>query len=138
MDNGMTTVFYVDDNARSRTLLSSVLADCGFEIITAGDPKEALCRCKEICFDLALLDYEMPSLTGAQLALEIKLLRPDLPIVLLSGYAALPGTELAFVDAHFGLGTHLDDLVNAMRRLTNSEQPGRLHHTSPIAWSDST
>jgi CheY-like chemotaxis protein len=138
VDNGMTKVFYVDDNARSRTLLSSVLADCGFEMITVGDPIEALSCCKEIGFDLVLLDYEMPSLTGAQLALEIKLLLPDLPIVLLSGYAALPGTELAFVDAHFGNGTHLDDLVNAMRRLTNSEPPGGLHHTSAMAWSDST
>jgi PleD family two-component response regulator len=42
--NKMTTVFYVDDNAQSRGLLSSVLAECGFEIITAGDPVEALSR----------------------------------------------------------------------------------------------
>ena len=102
--NKMTTVFYVDDNARSRGLLSSVLAECGFEIITAGDPVEALSRCRKICFDLALLDYQMPSLSGSQLALEIKLLMPDVPIVLLSGCAVLPATELTFVDANFGRG----------------------------------
>ena len=61
MSNGMPTVFYVDDNARSRTLLGSVLAECGFQMITAGDPLEALCRCTKSCFDLALLDYQMPS-----------------------------------------------------------------------------
>ena len=37
-------------------------------MITAADPVEALRRCRETCFDLALLDYEMPSLTGSQLA----------------------------------------------------------------------
>jgi|ERR1700756_2032606 CheY-like chemotaxis protein len=138
MNNGMATVFYVDDNARSRGLLSSVLAECGFEMITAGDPVEAISTCSNICFDLALLDYQMPSLTGSQLALEIKLLMPDVPVVLLSSYAALPPTELVFVDAHFGQGTHLDDLVTTMRRLTNSEPPRRLAHTSAIAWSELT
>jgi CheY-like chemotaxis protein len=138
MNNGMTTVFYVDDNARSRRLLSSVLAECGFEMITATDPVEALCRCRETCFDLALLDYEMPSLTGSQLAREIKHLAPSVPIVLLSGYAALPDTELVFVDAHFGHGTHLDDLVDTMRRLTNSGPPIRVIHRPTTAWSDST
>ena len=137
MNNEMRTVFYVDDNARSRRLLGSVLAECGFEMITAGDPIEALCRCRDICFDLALLDYQMPSLTGSQLALEIKLLRPDVPVVLLSGYAVLPATELVFVDAHFGHGTHLDDLVDTMRRLTNSKPP-RTSRTSETGWSDST
>jgi len=136
--NKMTTVFYVDDNARSRGLLSSVLAECGFEIITAGDPVEALSRCRKICFDLALLDYQMPSLTGSELALEIKLLMPDVPIVLLSGCAVLPATELTFVDAHFGRGTHLDELVDAMRLLTNSKLPRKLNHTSAAAWSHST
>ena len=137
MNNEMRTVFYVDDNARSRRLLGSVLAECGFEMITAGDPIEALCRCRDICFDLALLDYQMPSLTGSQLALEIKLLMPDVPIVLLSGYAVLPPTELVFVDAHFGHGSHLDDLVDTMCRLTNSKPP-RTSRTSETSWSDST
>src|SRR2546427_792190 len=101
-----------------------------FEIITAGDPVEALSRCRKICFDLALLDYQMPSLSGSQLALEIKLLMPDVPIVLLSGCAVLPATELTFVDAHFGRGTHLDELVDAIRLLTNSKLPRKLNHTS--------
>jgi CheY-like chemotaxis protein len=136
--NGTTTVFYVDDNTRSRRVLSSVLSDCGFEMITAGDPVEALRRCKKICFDLALLDYQMPSLTGSQLAHEIKLLTPDVPIVLLSGYAVLPATELLFVDAHFGYGTHLDDLLETMRRLTHSNPPKRAIRTSAAAWLDST
>ena len=138
MNNRMPTVFYVDDNARSRTLLGSVLAECGFEMITAGDPLEALCRCTKICFDLALLDYQMPSLSGSQLALEIKLLVPDVPIVLLSGHAVLPSAELVFVDAHFGRGTHLDELVDAMRLLTNSKLPRKLSRTSATAWSHST
>jgi CheY-like chemotaxis protein len=137
-ESGMTTVFYVDDNARSRRWLSSVLTECGFEMITVGDPLEALRRCKKLSFDLALLDYQMPSLTGSQLAQEIKFLAPDIPVVLISGYPILPAPELLFVDAHFGRDTSLDDLVNTMRRLTHSRPPIRMSPRLAAAWSHST
>ena len=39
------------------------------------------------------------------------------PVVLISGRTELPPTELAFVDAHFGHGTSLDDLLWTMRIL---------------------
>ena len=76
-----------------------------------------LCFCKRTYFDLALIDYEMPLMSGSQLAREIKFLVPDVPVVLISGRAALPATELTFVDAHFGFGTALDDLLWTMRIL---------------------
>ena len=116
-----TTVFYVDDNEKSSRLLTSVLEASGFRVIAEHDPVDALSLCKRTSFDLALLDYEMPGMTGSQLAQEIKFLVPDAPIVLISGYAELPATELVFIDAHFGLGTSLDDLLWTMRALTGVE-----------------
>jgi CheY-like chemotaxis protein len=114
-----TTVFYVDDNPKSSRLLSSVLEECGFRVITKNDPQEALALCKRTYFDVALLDYEMPQMSGAKLAQEIKFLVPDVPVVLISGKTALPSAELAFVDAHFGFGTSLDDLLWTMRILSH-------------------
>jgi CheY-like chemotaxis protein len=134
----MATVFYVDDNARSRRLLSSVLTECGFEVITAADPVEALPLCKRLSFDLALLDYQMPSLTGSQLAREIKFFSPHIPVVLISDYTVLPTSELMFVDAHFGRGTSLDDLLETMRRLTNSKPSSGINRRSVTSWPDST
>ena len=113
-----TTVFYVDDNPKSSRLLTSVLEECGFRVIAKNDPLEALALSKRTYFDLALIDYEMPVMSGAKLAQEIKYLVPDVPVVLISGRANLPTTELAFVDAHFGFGTSLDDLLWTMRILT--------------------
>jgi CheY-like chemotaxis protein len=133
----MATVFYVDDSARSRRLLSGVLTECGFEVITAADPVDALRRCKQFLFDLALLDYQMPSLTGSQLAQEIKFLAPHIPVVLISDQSVLPASELMFVDAHFGHGTSLDDLVETMRRLTSSK-PSSVNRRSVTACRDST
>lgn len=124
-----TTVFYEDDNPKSSRVLTAVLEACGFRVIATQDPVEAMGLCKRTLFDLALLDYEMPGMTGSQLAQEIKFMAPDAPVVLISGYATLPATELVFVDAHFGLGTSLDDLLWTMRILAGViVPPGSMHH----------
>ncbi|MFZ3263107.1 MAG: response regulator [Terriglobales bacterium] len=113
-----TTVLYVDDNPKSSRLLAHVLDESGFRVISKNDSVEALALCRKIHFDLALLDYEMPAMTGAQLAREIKSLMPEIPVVLISGRITMPPAEIAFVDAHFGFGTSLDDLLWSMRILT--------------------
>jgi CheY-like chemotaxis protein len=145
-----TTVLYVDDNPKSSRLLSSVLEECGFRVIAKNDPLEALALCKRTYFDLALLDYEMPQMSGSRLAQEVKYLVPDVPVVLISGRISLPSSELAFVDAHFGFGTSLDDLLWSMRILTRPKVFTMAEHLAgPIAghlagkkemtrWADST
>jgi CheY-like chemotaxis protein len=137
-----TTVFYVDDNAKSSRLLSSVLEECGFRVIVKNDPLEALALCKRTYFDLALLDYEMPAMSGSRLAQEIKYLVPDVPVVLISGRSSLPSTELAFVDAHFGFGTSLDDLLWTMRILVQPKvalfTEHRVEPREMTRWADST
>jgi CheY-like chemotaxis protein len=137
-----TTVFYVDDNPKSSRLLAGVLEECGFRVITKNDPIEALKQCKNNNFDVALLDYEMPSMSGAKLAQEIKYLAPDVPVVLISGRTTLPSTELAFVDAHFGFGTALDDLLWTMRILAQPKVFAMEDHVAGqremTRWADST
>jgi CheY-like chemotaxis protein len=137
-----TTVLYVDDNPKSSRLLTSVLEECGFRVIPKNDPLEALALCKRTYFDLALLDYEMPLMSGARLAQEIKYLAPDVPVVLLSGRATLPASELVFVDSHFGFGTSLDDLLWTMRILTRPKVMSikdRLEDQRALTqWGDST
>jgi len=131
-----TTVLYVDDNPKSSQLLASVLEGCDFQVISVNDPVEALALCKRTSFDLALLDYDMPQIKGSELAQEIKFIKPDVPVVLISGLASLPATELIFVDAHFGIGTCLDDLLWSIRVLT---APSPLVVQSPrIPCPDST
>jgi CheY-like chemotaxis protein len=122
------TVLYVDDNPKSSRLLTSVLEECGFRVIAKNDPHEALALCKRTYFDVALLDYEMPEMSGAKLAQEIKFLVPDVSVVMISGKSFLPPSELVFVDAHFGFGTSLDDLLWTMRILSRPRVVTMEHH----------
>jgi two-component system cell cycle sensor histidine kinase/response regulator CckA len=125
-------IFYVDDNPKSRRLLTSVISSSGFEVLSAGDPIEALSRIRKGCFDLFLLDYQMPHLTGSQLAQKLKRTKPDVPVVLISGLAALPPFELTSVDAHLGRGATLDELLDTMRDLIQSRySPATLGRISP-------
>jgi len=137
-----TTVFYVDDNPKSSRLLTSVLEECGFRVIAKNDPLEALALCQRTCFDLALFDYEMPVMSGSKLAQEMKFLVPDVPVVLISGRSALPASELVFVDAHFGFGTVLDDLLWTMRILARPKAVTMQDHLAGqreiTRWADST
>jgi CheY-like chemotaxis protein len=137
-----TTVMYVDDNPKSSRLLASVLEQSGFKVITKNDPNEALELCKKTYFDVALLDYEMPKMSGSDLAQEIKYLVPDVPVVLISSRTKLPSTELAFVDAHFGYGTELDDLLWTMRILVEPKVAVLAQHQASqremTRWADST
>lgn len=144
-----TTVLYVDDNPKSSQLLARVLEECGFRVISRNDPVEALALCGRTYFDLALLDHEMPGMTGAKLAREIKYLVPDVPVVLISGRTTMSPEELEFVDAHFGFGTSLDDLLWSMRILVPPRviASARGHHSRPYRdhspnsqsrWADST
>ncbi len=122
-------IFYVDDNPKARRLLGGILSSCGFEIISSGDPIEAMSRVGRVPFDLALLDYQMPRLSGAELAQRVKCARPGVPVVLISGFSYLPPPELLFVDAHVGRGATLDDLLDTIRTLIHFSYPP--FHTVP-------
>jgi CheY-like chemotaxis protein len=136
--NQPAVVFYVDDNPRSRRLLTSVLEDSGFDVVTADSGIEALGMCKNISFDVALIDYQMPLISGGQLAEEIKVLKPDVPVVLLSGRISIPKEALVFVDASLGPGTTLDDLLEKLRILAGVDSHIVGVQRSRTPWSDST
>jgi CheY-like chemotaxis protein len=50
-------------------------------------------------FDLAVLDYEMPSMNGCQLAARLKTACPELRIILYTGASYVPRHSLSFIDA---------------------------------------
>jgi CheY-like chemotaxis protein len=138
MHTESAVVFYVDDNPRSRRLLASILQESGFEVITATGALEALGLCKNISFDVALLNSQTSLTTGDQLAQEIKFQMPDVPVVLLSGRMNLSPAESVFVDAHFGRETSLDDLLDKLKELACGKPRAVAMQRSGPSWAEST
>src|ERR1700736_6591524 len=83
------TVMIVDDEKPLVALAEEILAELGYEPVGFNSSTAALEAFREAPrrFDIVLTDETMPELIGTDLAREIALLRPDIPIVLMSGYS---------------------------------------------------
>jgi nitrogen-specific signal transduction histidine kinase len=91
------TVMIVDDEKALVALAEEMLAELGYEPVGFNSSRAALdafCEAPQR-FDTVLTDETMPQLIGTDLAREIRLLRPDIPIVLMSGYSSAPLDERA-------------------------------------------
>ncbi len=78
-------VLVVDDEQSSRTLLSGLLAQRGFEVSTAGGGRDALAQLETADVDVLLTDLRMPDLDGLALLTEARNLHPDLVVILMTG-----------------------------------------------------
>jgi CheY-like chemotaxis protein len=86
-----TTILVVDDDALITLSLSDQLADLGYRTLEAYSAPDALVlldRHPEI--GAMVTDFAMPVMTGVELAEAARAVRPDLPILLTTGYAELP------------------------------------------------
>jgi predicted ATPase/signal transduction histidine kinase/ActR/RegA family two-component response regulator len=94
--NGQT-VLIVDDEHALVALAEETLAELGYEPVGFDSSLAALqaFRAEPKRFDLVLTDETMPDLTGTELAHEMRQLRPDIPIILMSGYSGALLSERA-------------------------------------------
>jgi CheY-like chemotaxis protein len=84
-------LLFVDDDFLISLSTASLLEDLGHTVIKASSGADALGVLRDgQAIDLMITDYAMPGMTGLQLAAEARRLRPDLPILLATGYADLP------------------------------------------------
>jgi CheY-like chemotaxis protein len=92
------TILCIDDDDAILRFEKMLLEKHGYAVITAASAEQGL-RLATMCeCDAVLLDYEMPGRNGPEVASEIKRIRPDLMIILLSG-SEVPAYALALVDA---------------------------------------
>ncbi|MCC7104380.1 MAG: response regulator, partial [Chloroflexi bacterium] len=97
-------VLIVDDDEQIRTLLEQALLDEGYEVATAADGQEALCRVQTEPPHLILLDLIMPTLDGLEFAqqLDRQRLRGETPILIISA-----GDRLSQSAAQIRAAAHL-------------------------------
>jgi DNA-binding NtrC family response regulator len=80
----------VDDEKNALTLRKLVLEKAGYSVLTAGSLAEAMNVISSTPVDLVLSDQLMPAGTGTDLARQIKVKHPGLPIIIISGVNELP------------------------------------------------
>jgi DNA-binding response OmpR family regulator len=114
------TILVVEDDEAVRRTTAAMLDALGFTVLVASDCREALALAgrQDSGVDLLLTDVVMPELSGKELCERLRVVRPHLEVLYMSGYTA-------DVIAHHGIledGVHfiqkpftMDDLARAIR-----------------------
>jgi len=85
----MATILTVDDEPQILQTVGGILADEGFEVLTATDGDTALRLVREEAPDLVLLDIALPDQDGLEVLSEIKRQNPLLPVIMISAYGSV-------------------------------------------------
>jgi PAS domain S-box-containing protein len=121
---GSGTVLVVEDEEGVREVAERMLQEVGFNTITAVDGRDALEVMDRVSHSVTavLLDLSMPQMGGQETFRHLREARPDLPVILMSGY-----TEEAVAQQFNGSGPGItaflqkpflaDDLIGALQRV---------------------
>jgi len=97
-------VLLVEDNEQVREFANELLKDLGCSVALASNAAEALALLDDVSVDVVLTDVVMPGMSGIELADAIRVRRPELPVILATGYSdeLVSGrSEYAFVTKPF-------------------------------------
>jgi DNA-binding NtrC family response regulator len=83
------SVLVVDDDAAMREMVVSLLDEAGVHALPASSADEALERLGDFDFDAVLSDIRMPGRSGIELLAQIRELRPDTPVVLMTAFGSI-------------------------------------------------
>jgi excisionase family DNA binding protein len=92
---GRPRVLVVDDEAAIRDLLSKTLALAEYDVDLAQDGRHALERLRMIPYDLLITDLKMPGIDGLSVIREARRLKPDIPVIIITGFS----TEASAIEA---------------------------------------
>jgi CheY-like chemotaxis protein len=86
---GHECILFVDDEEALARLGQTLLAQLGYEVVAYTSSVEALevFQAAPERFDLVITDHTMPHLTGESLARALRRIRPDIPIILCTGFS---------------------------------------------------
>jgi CheY-like chemotaxis protein len=110
------SILLVDDEDLVRDATAEMLRELGHSVVTASGAEDALARLSSgLEADLVITDYMMPRMDGSEFAARIRETRPDLPVLVITGYSGSDeiASDLPSLGKPFGQA----DLAKAIARL---------------------
>ena len=121
----MAKILIVDDDKGIRKTLRNILEFEKYEVDEAGDGFECLIKLKRENYDIVILDIKMPKMDGMETLDRIQKIKPDIPVVMISGHGTIDTAVEAvkkgaydFIQKPPDLNRFLITLRNAMDRST--------------------
>ena len=127
---GTERILFVDDEPAIARMGSRVLGALGYRVTARTGSVEALAlfRATPDDFDLVVTDMTMPGMTGDALAMELIALRPDIPVILCTGYSRRlteEGAAALGIKALVYKPIDKAQLARIVRRVLDASGPGR-------------
>jgi DNA-binding NtrC family response regulator len=123
----MIKILLVDDEVDFLDSVTPALARRGFAVGQATDGRKALALLEQQSFDVIVLDVKMPGLDGVETFRRIKQLRPEIPVIMLTGHGTI---QQAFEISREGVVEYLTKPCD-VEKLVRVAQAAALHHVSP-------
>ena len=142
---GTGTVLVVDDEEMVRTLATRMIEHAGFTVVTANDGEEAVRVYRQhqdqiVC---VLLDLTMPKMNGEETHHALRQIRPDVRVILSSGYSEEATTErfsqlglAGFIQKPYQFDTMIAKLRGAVAGGNEGCKPAAIHPTAGVAPKD--
>lgn len=111
------TILCVDDEQHGLMIRQMLLERVGYSVLTAGTAREGLALFSRQPVDAVVLDYYLPDVDGGLVATAMRLIKPDVPIILFSVQWTLPEETGTVADAVLGKGQHPIGLLNTLEHL---------------------
>jgi PAS domain S-box-containing protein len=129
---GTERVLFVDDDEALADAGKGILESLGYNVTVSTDSIRALeaFRRRPAAFDLVITDMTMPRMTGADLAKEFFRIRPEIPVIILTGFSEKMDAEKAR-----SLGIHgflmkpivMEDFAELIRKVLDEKRPERIN-----------
>ncbi len=96
-------ILVVDDSISMCRSMALVLKEHGYAVSTAVDGLEAIDRVKEKPFDIIFMDVKMPGMDGVETYKNIKQIRPDAVVIMMTAYSVDGLVEEALQEGAYGV-----------------------------------
>ncbi len=119
----------IDDDEEVLECEKSFLESFGYTVLTAPSGGKGLELASIYSFDIVIVDYLMPEMNGEEVAIKMRRLRPQAPIIMLSGAVDVPEGALNLVDAFVPKDRLASQLLPAIAQLHHPDVS--LMHADP-------
>ena len=110
-------VLCIDDNEDVLECEKAFLESFGYTVLTAASGGKGLELASIYPVDVVIVDYLMPEMNGQEVAIEMRRLKPQAPIIMLSGSMDVPEQVLTLVDAFIAKDRLASQLLPAIAQL---------------------
>ncbi len=113
-------ILCVDDDSAGLRLQEIILTKSGYQVLTAESGPRGLELFREYPVDAVLLDFRMPGMDGDEVARIMRAEKPEVPLILLSGFMQPPAETIQLIDSFLPKGAPTQQMLSTLEQVLST------------------